>query len=350
MSSSFKTENLWSGLQHVFDKQLQQEKEINSLKEKWTASKAKIEEANRLEKSHREEVNIVRKGVHLTEILLLQRITALDEKMDGKHIKQSGTPHNSSAVEELERSHATLVNRLDKVERESKEVPSFVPHNSEQSHSNIDADAVKEAMDKMANEIASVKHQLGAKNPSSKGSSFMIGDSTPIGDPVDMYAYLQNKPDLNVNVGMLIGYDIIFQMVYDAEQSNFNQLESLKIRQLAQSMHISPTEGYALFCLKLRLPQMFCSSKSGPGGLIQTITHSDWRPTTGSILSGVDKRRKRMKCRICQASTTCQCSVCDLWLCNPLSNTKKTCFILHQEQFVAQEREAYWQSLQQKEA
>ena len=52
-------------------------------------------------------------------------------------------------------------------------VPSFGPQVSEQRNSNLNADAVKEAMDRMASEIASVKHQLGgANNPSSKGSQY----------------------------------------------------------------------------------------------------------------------------------------------------------------------------------
>ena len=107
MNSAFKTDNLWSGFKHILDKQIQQEREIKALKEKLTASNAKFEEANRLETSHREEVKIMRKGVRLTETLLLKRITALEEDVGGKTSKQSVELQSTGAFEALERSYAT---------------------------------------------------------------------------------------------------------------------------------------------------------------------------------------------------------------------------------------------------
>ena len=73
-------------------------------------------------------------------------------------------------------------------------------------------------------------------------------------------------------------------------------------------------------------------------------------PTNEYIPSGKgsysEKRRKRNRCRVCQANTTCQCTICHQWLCNPHSSSQKACFTIHQTQKVLDERTAHWHSLQ----
>ena len=124
------------------------------------------------------------------------------------------------------------------------------------------------------------------KDSTAFGSPIWLGDSLMSG-PSDITAYLQKNSELKVNTGFLIGYDIIFQRVFDAGSSNYNQLESIKNHQVASTIGLTAVESYALFCMKLRLPQIFCSKKGGIGGMTKMISHSDWRPTTGRVLGGV---------------------------------------------------------------
>ena len=105
-----------------------------------------------------------------------------------------------------------------------------------------------------------------------------------MGGPGGITAYLQKNSELSVNTGFLIGHDIIFQRLFDAGTSNYNQLESIKNHQVCSTMGLSSVESYALFCMKLPLPQFFCAKKSGNGGM---ISHSDRRPTTGRVLGGI---------------------------------------------------------------
>ena len=75
-------------------------------------------------------------------------------------------------------------------------------------------------------------------------------------------------------------------------------------------------------------------------------------PTNQYIHAGngsfTKKRRKRNRCRVCGAHTTCQCTVCFGWVCNPLSSNPKTCFVSHQVDGTLKEREAHWLSMQGK--
>ena len=58
------------------------------------------------------------------------------------------------------------------------------------------------------------------------------------------------------------------------------------------------------------------------------------------------KRRRRNRCRWCQANTTCQCSYCAQWFCNPVSGSARQCFIQHKQAQIDDERNQYWLSIQ----
>ena len=71
-------------------------------------------------------------------------------------------------------------------------------------------------------------------------------------------------------------------------------------------------------------------------------------PTTTYINAGKGsfskRRRKRNRCPICNANTTCQCTICMQWYCS--ASTSRACFEVHKSQQIDIERNAYWQSLQ----
>ena len=60
------------------------------------------------------------------------------------------------------------------------------------------------------------------------------------------------------------------------------------------------------------------------------------------------QRRKRNRCRLCQANTTCKCSFCGQWFCNPVSGAARTCFFHHKRVEIEDERNQYWLSIQPK--
>ena len=146
------------------------------------------------------------------------------------------------------------------------------------------------SLETISNEVNELRSQMvdarSGKESSNFGSPIRLGDSM-MGGPRDFTAYLQKNSELKVNTGFLIGYDIILQRVFDAGTSNYNQLESIKNQQVASTMGLTSVESYALFCMKLRLPQIFSSKKGGIGGMTKMISHSNWRPTTGRVLGGV---------------------------------------------------------------
>ena len=73
-------------------------------------------------------------------------------------------------------------------------------------------------------------------------------------------------------------------------------------------------------------------------------------PTTEFTCGGTgafsSKRRKRSRCRYCQAHTTYQCTVCKQWICNQATPAAKRCFSYHYSEKVSEERRAHWESLQ----
>ena len=286
------SENIWKGMQALMDKQLKQDRIVKELSYDLQIANTKTSDMNDLLKSKNIEVEAMRLGFRKTESLLLNRILVLESENDSFPRRETLT-NKSSNYNLLEEKQQLLENRLDAMDRlitnsniagnkESAVNDTFVP--------SVETNELYKSLDTISNEVNELRSQMvdvrSGKDSSSFGSPIRLGKSMMSG-PGDITAYLQKNSELKVNTGFLIGYDIILQRVYDAGTSNYNQLESIKNQQVASTMGLTSVESYALFCMKLRLPQIFCSKKGGIGGMTKMISHSDWRPTTGRVLGGV---------------------------------------------------------------
>ena len=283
------SENVWKGMQVLLDRQINQERLIKELGSDLKTAKTKTAEMDNLLRAKNIEVESMRLGFRETESLLLNRIIVLENENDS--LSRRDSPTRSSDANLLKEKQLLLENRLDAVDRLISSSPT-----SRLSDSGMVANATNTAdlyksLDNISKEVNELRAQMMGSSPSEKSSEFgnpiRVGDSM-MGGPGDITAYLQRNLELKVNTGFLIGYDIILQRVFDAGTSNYNQLESIKNQQIASTMGLTSVESYALFCMKLRLPQIFCSKKGGIGGMTKMISHSDWRPTTpGRVLGGV---------------------------------------------------------------
>ena len=229
------------------------------------------------------EVEAMRLGFRKTESLLLNRILDLEKVKKG--LSHIDLIFKSPDYPLLKEKSDLLQNRVDEMERvQASSIPTM-----ETNGNVINTDDLYTSLANIFKEVAEFRSKLIVSftiEPSEFGKPIRIGDSM-MGGPGDITAYLQNNSEFSVNTGFLIGNDIIFQRVFDAGSSNYNQLESIKNQQVSSTMGLSSVESYALFCMKIRLPQIFCAKKSGSGGMTQTISHSDWRPTSGRMMGGV---------------------------------------------------------------
>ena len=285
------SENVWKSMQVLMDRQIKQDRLLKDLSTDLQIAKTKTSDMNDLLNSKNIEVEAMRLGFRKTESLLLNRILVLESENDSFPRRETLTDKNSN-YRLLEEKQQLLENRLDSMDRL---IANSNTGNIELAGNNTfvtsaDTSDLYKSLDTISNEMNELRSQMvdvrSGKESSNLGSPIRLGDSM-MGGPGDITAYLQKNSELKVNTGFLIGYDIILQRVYDAGTSNYNQLESIKNQQIASTMGLTSVESYALFCMKLRLPQIFCSKKSGIGGMTKMISHSDWRPTTGRVLGGV---------------------------------------------------------------
>ena len=284
------SENVWKGMQVLLDRQINQERLIKELGSDLKTAKTKTAEMDNLLRAKNIEVESMRLGFRETESLLLNRIIVLENENDSLSRRES--PTRSSDTNLLKEKQLLLENRLDAVDRVISSYPTSGLADNGIAVNATDTSDLYKSLDNISKEVNELRAQMTAgSNSSEKSSEFgnpiRVGESM-MGGPGDITAYLQRNLELKVNTGFLIGYDIILQRVFDAGTSNYNQLESIKNQQIASTMGLTSVESYALFCMKLRLPQIFCSKKGGIGGMTKMISHSDWRPTTpGRVLGGV---------------------------------------------------------------
>ena len=163
-----------------------------------------------------------------------------------------------------------LENRLDAMDRVLPSASSLLADSGTIANTTETAELYK-SLDNISKEVNELRAQMVGESPSKKESSefgtpIRLGDSM-MGGSGDITAYLQKNSELKVNTGFLIGYDIILLRVFDAGASNYNQLESIKNQQVASTMGLTSVEIYALFFMKLGLPQIFCAKKGGIGGM-----------------------------------------------------------------------------------
>ena len=282
------SENIWKGMQALAEKQLKQEQLVKDLEREANETRMKAENMQELLNNKNVEVETMRVGFRRTESLLLNRILVLENESDGK--KSSFGSSNEYLL--LKEKETLLENRLDAMDRlmlSTNTTTTSTPSSTSIEVNRAEMADIYKTLDNMSKELNELRSQMAtpsSKDSTSFGSPVWLGDSMMSG-PGDITAYLQKHSELKVNTGFLIGYDIILQRVFDAGTSNYNQLESIKNQQVASTLGLTAVESYALFCMKLRLPQIFCSKKGGIGGMTKMISHSDWRPTTGRVLGGV---------------------------------------------------------------
>ena len=283
---SVKSQNLWKGVQLLQDNDLHHDRVIKNLTTDVEKAYQKIGEMQDLLKGKNIEVEAMRVGFRQTESLLLSRIVALEKENDTSINKSTASVETDLTY--LQGKYEMLQNTVDRIER--------ITSANAQSAVNSDPVAVSGRNDDFFNSLDNLSRQVddlrkhvipsSSADNSEGGRPVRVGD-TMMSSPGDVAAYLQKHSDLDVNTGFLIGYDILLQRVFDAGTSNYNQLESIKSTHVSSTMGLSSVESYALFCMKLRLPQLFCAKKSGAGGMTKMISHTDWRPTSSRILSGV---------------------------------------------------------------
>ena len=279
------SENIWKGLQALMERQSKYEQQFKDLEVELKVTKIKSDKMQQTLNDKNVEVESMRLGFRRTESLLLNRILVLENEIDGQ--KESFSQSNEYLL--LKEKESILENRLDTMDRVISTTNGLTSSTTNGVNSTETAD-IYATLDNMSKEVNDLRARM--VDPPSKDASTAFGSPIWVGDsmmsgPSDIAAYLQRNSELKVNTGFLIGYDIIFQRVFDAGTSNYNQLESIKNQQIATTMGLTAVESYALFCMKLRLPQIFCSKKGGIGGMTKMITHSDWRPTTGRVIGGV---------------------------------------------------------------
>ena len=279
------SENVWKGMQALMERQFKYEQRFKDLEGELKATRTKADNMQLPLNEKNVEVETMRIAFRRTESLLLNRILVLENESDGQ--KEAFGKSNEYLL--LKEKEAVLENRLDSMDRLIATTTSLPSSSTANGGNAIDTSDIYKTLDNISKEVNELRSQSvspPSKDTTTFGNPIWLGDSM-MGGPSDITAYLQKNSELKVNTGLLIGYDIILQRVFDAGTSNYNQLESIKNQQIATTMGLTPVESYALFCMKLRLPQIFCAKKGGIGGMTKMISHSDWRPTTGRVLGGV---------------------------------------------------------------
>ena len=227
----------------------------------------------------------MRVGYRQTESLLLGRIVALEKEIDTSSTKKVLTED----YDYLKSKYEMLQNSVDRMESNIASNAQLSSSNPESTVMSANHNDLIASIDNLSRDVDELRKQIIPSSSTDKsefGRPVRVGDAMMCG-PGDVAAYLQKHADLEVNTGFLIGYDILLQRVFDAGTSNYNQLESIKNTHVSSTMGLSSVESYALFCMKLRLPQLFCAKKGGAGGMTKIISHTDWRPTSGRVLGGV---------------------------------------------------------------
>ena len=227
----------------------------------------------------------MRVGYRQTESLLLGRIVALEKEIDTSSTKKVLTED----YDYLKSKYEMLQNSVDRMESNIASNAQLSSSNPESTVMSANHNDLIASIDNLSRDVDELRKQIIPSSSTDKsefGRPVRVGEAMMSG-PGDVAAYLQKHADLEVNTGFLIGYDILLQRVFDAGTSNYNQLESIKNTHVSSTMGLTSVESYALFCMKLRLPQLFCAKKGGAGGMTKMISHTDWRPTSGRVLGGV---------------------------------------------------------------
>ena len=152
---------------------------------------------------------------------------------------------------------------------------------------------------------------------------------------------------------------------YNANANKYESTPNNPLRVLNKSSSRSQLQFPGEICTETQGPS-FSTLGSGSGhGMIQ-IGNGKYiastfeaphktalcQPTNEYVHAGkgsyTTTRRKRNKCLECQRNTTCHCSVCGLWFCNPTSTGGRNCFYVHQSTYIHRERESEWEALQSK--
>ena len=281
-----KSQNVWKGVQLIQDNDLHQDRSIKTLTKDVENAYKKIGEMQDLPKGKNIEVETMRVGFRQTESLLLSRIVALEKESDD-------STNKSSTVEKT--GYTYLKGKYEMMQNTVFRMESSISSNA-QAAVNSDSTAVSvrhddffTSLDNLSRDVDKLRKHIIPPLTSDKSEGcrpVRVGDAMMSG-PGDVAAYLQKDSDLDVNTGFLLGYDILLQRVFDVGTSSYNQLESIKSTHVSSTMGLYSVESYALFCMKLRLPQLFCAKKGGAGGMTKMISHTDWRPTSGRVLGGV---------------------------------------------------------------
>ena len=221
----------------------------------------------------------MRVGFRQTESLLFGRIVALEKESEKSTTNKLSPVVEKADYDYLKGKYETLQNTVDRMENNmTSNAQSAI--NSESATSSVSHNDFFTSLDNLSRDVDELRKEI-IPSPTSEKSKFgrpvRVGD-TMMSGPGDVAAYLQKLSHLDVNTGFLIGYDILLQRVFDAGTSNYNQLESIKSTHASSTMGLSSVESYALFCMKLRLPQLFCAKKGEAGGMTKMISHTDWRP------------------------------------------------------------------------
>ena len=282
-----KSQNVWKGVQMIKDNNSHQDRTIKTLTKDVENAYKKIGEMQELLKGKKIEVEAMRVGFRQTESLLLGSIIALKKESNKPTTNKMSTVEKAD-YDYLKGKYETLQNTVDRMENSmTSNTQSAI--NVESAAASVSHDNFFSSLDNLSKDVDELRKQIIPSSTSEKtefGRPVRVGDAM-MSSPGDVASYLQKHSDLDVKTGFLIGYDILLQRVFDAGTSNYNQLESIKSTHVSSTMGLSSVESYALFCMKLRLPQLFCAKKGGVGGMTKMISQTDWRPTTGRVLGGV---------------------------------------------------------------